>query len=133
MSTTTIVLLAAALGAVALVLVKANRTGQQTALDVRVIVQLKQAGSKLDKPHDIDFFLYFPSDSAANTVAQVLASQGYKTTVNASAKSDSEWLVQASKTMIPEAWPLVEIRRSLSTLASENGGSYDGWGAAVVQ
>lgn len=133
MSITTIVVVAAVLGVIALVLVSSNRAGQEGVPDIRVLSQLRQAGSKLEKPHQIDFFMYFPSESAANSVAQTLASQGYNVSVKPSAQSNPEWLVQAVRTMVPKVGALVEIRKSFSALASENGGTYDGWGAGVVR
>jgi hypothetical protein len=39
-------------------------------------VQLAKAGSDLKKPHDIDFFFYFPTQDAAEKAAPNLAELG---------------------------------------------------------
>ena len=132
MSITAVLVGALLLGAIVLILRSANRSGQEGAADIRVLVQLRQAGSQLGQPHEIDFFLYFPVESSAKLVALELESKGYSAVVQPSAHGNQEWLLQAGKTMIPTAKALVEIRRNLTELAAGNGGTYDGWGAGVV-
>lgn len=133
MSATTIIAIGAILAVLAYVLISANRAGQVAVPDLRVLSQLRQVGSKLNQPHKVDFFLYLPSQDSADRVAKDPSFRGYDVQVKPGAQDSSEWLVQASKTMIPDLKVLVEIREHLSALASANGGAYDGWGAEVVR
>ena len=132
MSVTTIAILIFVV-LIVIVLRSANKTGQKAAADIRVIVQLKQAGSKLDKPHEIDFFLYFLNETAATVAAQELQGKGFSTSVQPSAHNGSEWLLQAKRSMLPTAEALVQIRKELEALAFAGQGKYDGWGAGVVR
>jgi hypothetical protein len=133
MAAMTILALAIALVLAVAVLISANRAGQIAVPDIRVLSQLRQAGSKLSEPHKIDFFLYFPTEEAAASVARELTAQGFSTEIKLNDQSQSEWLVQAVKTMIPKVSVLVGMRENFSALAAANGGAYDGWGAEVVR
>ena len=54
--------------------------------DEAVIIQLRKAGSDLSKPHTIDFYLYFPSQSAAEKAAAQMRQTGYTVEVKRAAK-----------------------------------------------
>ena len=101
----------------------------QPDADALVIRQLRAAGSDLTKPHEIDFYLYFPSEPAARAAADRIKSD-FTTTVRHAAKGD-QWLVLAHRTMIPREQDLAQIRTRLSRLAEQSGGEYDGWEAEV--
>jgi hypothetical protein len=45
------------------------RSKEKPDLDQAVLVQLRKAGSDLSKPHNIEFFLYFPTRSVAEMAA----------------------------------------------------------------
>src|SRR4051794_13152266 len=42
----------------------------QANVDAAVIEQLRAAGSDLSKPHELDFFLYFPTEAAAHAASE---------------------------------------------------------------
>jgi hypothetical protein len=108
-------------------------TGSEAGPDTAVISQLRQAGSDLSKPHDIEFFMYFPSEAAAATVASALTSQGFRVEVKPSAGGKSEWLALATRSMVPEAAELVRLRAVLTEISSAQKGDYDGWGTPIVK
>ena len=62
-----------------------NRASAQTDPDGLVLTQLRKAGSNLGKRHDIEFFLYFPSEEAAGRVASKLRADGFGVTVSPAA------------------------------------------------
>jgi hypothetical protein len=101
--------------------------------DARTVEQLRQAGSDTSKPHAMEFFLYLPTNRAAQDVASLVRGMGYQAQVEPSKGGDSRWLCLATRSMIPEVAALRSIRRSFTTLAASNGGEYDGWGAATVR
>ena len=101
-------------------------------LDKSVLIQLKKAGSDLSKPHNIEFFLYFPTQSAAEQTAPRIRDAGFQVEVKQAAKGN-DWLCFATKTMIPELSALQRIRRDFDSLAASLKGDYDGWGTPVVK
>ena len=100
--------------------------------DGQVLDQLRRLSSNLGKPHTIEFFLYFPTQQAADTVRELLTRKGFSAEVSKAA-AGSDWLCLAVKEMLPKHSDLVILRTELSGLAEEFGGNYDGWGTPVVQ
>ncbi|EEF60898.1 ribonuclease E inhibitor RraB [Pedosphaera parvula] len=98
--------------------------------DETVIIQLRKAGSDLSKPHTIDFYLYFPSESAAEEAATRMRLTGYTVEVKRAAKGD-HWLCLGTKQVIPELSTIQAITRDLDGLAKSLHGDYDGWEAKV--
>lgn len=99
--------------------------------DAQVLVQLKKAGSDLSKPHPIEFFLYAPSKEAADRLASKVRVLHFDAKVEPAAQG-SQWLVLATKSMVPTQADLVSIREQFTALATAEKGEYDGWGTPVV-
>ena len=100
-------------------------------LDQLVLAQLQKASSNLAKPHAIEFFLYFPSQSVAEQAAPTIREAGFEVNVQRAPQGD-QWLCFAKRTMVPELQELQKIRRNFATLATSLKGDYDGWGTEVV-
>jgi len=132
MSNTSIVVVALTVVAVGAFLFFRS-VGSEAAPDVAVLSQLRQAGSDLSKPHDIEFFMYFPSEAAAETIASLLTSRGFLVEVKAAASGKPEWLALATRSMVPEAAELVRLRSVLTELSAAQKGNYDGWGTPIVK
>ena len=101
-------------------------------LDQQVLDQLKNAGSDVSKPHEIDFFLYFPTEAAANSAAEEMKKEVGAVKVDRAAKS-AEWLCFATKRMVPAHTELARLRQRFDDIASKLKGKYDGWGTEVVK
>src|ERR1700686_994578 len=69
--------------------------------DQMVLEQLKKAGSDLSKPHNLEFFIYFPTKTDAMDIAPRIKEAGFAVDVRQAAQG-SDWLCFATKTMIPE-------------------------------
>lgn len=110
-----------------------NRVGTETDPDVLVLTQLRNAGSNLGKPHDIEFFMYLPNEAAASRVATRLRVDGFGVAVSPAAGSGSDWLALATRSMVPEAKELARLRNLFTLLSSAEKGNYDGWGTPVVK
>jgi len=108
------------------------RSRRKPDLDQSVLVQLRKAGSDLSKPHNIEFFLYFPTQAVAEKAALSIRTTGFEVEVKKAAQGDS-WLCFATKTMVPELPNLQRIRHNFATLAVSMNGDYDGWGTQVVK
>jgi hypothetical protein len=110
-----------------------RRAGGEAAGDVAVLSQLRQAGSDLKKPHEIEFFLYFPSEASAHKVGGTLSQRGFRVEVKSGTSDKPEWLVLAVRSMVPEVFELVRLRGQFTELANSERGTYDGWGTPVVK
>jgi hypothetical protein len=101
--------------------------------DASVLWQLRKAGSDLRKSHNIEFFMYFPSEAAAQRVARSLVTNGFVVRVNPAAGGEQEWVALATRTMVPELAKLEQIRALLTTISESESGDYDGWGTPVIK
>jgi hypothetical protein len=100
--------------------------------DAEVIAQLRESGSNLRKPHEIEFFLYVPSQLAAERVAEKVRALEFTVKIERAA-TGSDWLVLAKKKMIPTESKLAELRKTFGEIVVAEQGVYDGWGSAVVK
>jgi regulator of RNase E activity RraB len=107
------------------------RRPRKPDLDDSVLNQLRKAGSDLSKPHEIEFFLYFPTEAIAEQAASHIREAGFDVNVKQAAKGN-DWLCFATKKMVPELAALQKIRMDFSSLSNSLGGEYDGWGTPVV-
>lgn len=102
--------------------------------DEALLGLLEVGGSDLSKPHEIDFFLYFPFAGYAWLAAKLITKAGFQTEVT---KLDNagwhKWKLQATKTIIPKSWTLRSLRIVFSIIAAVGLGEYDGWETGVVK
>ena len=103
---------------------------REAAEDRDVLDQLRAAGSDLNKPHRIEFYLYLASEADAEAVGRELRPMGYAVAVRPGVNG-TNWLCLASRTMLPTIQGLSEARGVLSPLALRYRGAYDGWDAAI--
>jgi len=99
--------------------------------DAKVIEALKNNGSDITKPHEIDFFLDFEKFESAAPVAQSMDKDGFK--VKMYKNDDGTYTIEAKKTLVPSLSNMIEITNKLNSLTEQYGGNYDGWGAEVVE
>lgn len=109
---------------------RAARAQQPLSGDGQVIEQLRQAGSDLSQPHEIEFFLYFPTQAGAQAVAAEVTKKGF--TAELRPEHGDTWPLQLLKRLKPTEKELLAIRAELSSIAAKHGGEYDGWGSSVV-
>ena len=64
--------------------------------DARVIENLVAAGSDISKLHDIDFFMFLPSESQANAAATEMELLGYIVTSIDQPAGQSQWQIHAT-------------------------------------
>src|SRR5580765_2841786 len=99
-------------------------------IDEATLVQLRKAGSDLTKPHTMDFYLYFPTESAARQAAARMTDTGFQVEIKKAPKGN-EWLCLGTKKVVPELNTIQGMTRDLNSLAKSLGGNYDGWEAKV--
>jgi hypothetical protein len=90
-----------------------------------VLKQLIAAGSDLSKPHDIEFFLYFPDEERASKAYHELAAEGYSGNVDRAATGPG-WLCFVTKRIVPSHATMVAIRSRMDGLAKVGSGNMMG-------
>jgi hypothetical protein len=100
--------------------------------DRAVLEQLRAAGSDLGKPHQIDFYLYFATEQAAQQAAEKLEAEGYEGEMRM-APDLTRWMCMVREEMVPEPSKIGASKRRFAKLAQEFGGEYDGWETNVVK
>ena len=109
------------------------RQRKNDSWDERLIDQLRKRGSDPFKPHDVDFFLAFPSAEAAERLATRLRGEGFDAdVVDRPENGDLRYSLHAHKSMQLTVPDMKELSRKLTDAASELGGRYDGWSAKEV-
>ena len=101
--------------------------------DARLIDQLRKRGSDPFKPHDVDFFLAFPTQDAAERLAARLRNEGFDADVVDEPESGAlRYSLHAHKSMQLTVPDMQDLSRRLTEQAKEMGGRYDGWSAKQV-
>jgi Regulator of ribonuclease activity B len=100
--------------------------------DGQVLKQLVAAGSDLSKPHEVEFFLYFPDEERASRAYRDLAAEGYSGKVDRAAKGPG-WLCFVTRQIVPSHSTMLAIRSRMEGLAKEGSGEYDGWGTEITR
>jgi len=109
------------------------RTRKNDSWDERLIDQLRKSGSDPFKPHDVDFFLVFPTIEAAEMIAARYRTEGFDADiVDKPENGDLRYDLHLHKSMLLVVPDMKELSRRLSDAAKEKQGKYDGWSAKPV-
>ncbi len=109
------------------------RRNQNDSWDARLIDQLRKRGTDPFKPHDVDFFLAFPTQAAADDVVTQLRGEGFDGEVTDTPDNgELRFVVHAHKSMQLTVPDMQDLSRKLSDAAKLRGGRYDGWSAKQV-
>ncbi len=109
------------------------RQRKNDSWDARLIDQLRKRGSDPFKPHDLDFFLAFPTRETADAVAAQLTTEGFKTDVIDTPESgELRYSLHAQKSLHLTVPDMQDLSRRLTDIATTRGGRYDGWSAKQV-
>jgi hypothetical protein len=109
------------------------RQRKNDSWDARLIDQLRKRGSDPFKPHDLDFFLAFPTREAADAVAAQLTTEGFRTDVIDTPDSgELRFSLHAQKSLHLTVPDMQDLSRRLTDMAIAKGGRYDGWSAKQV-
>ena len=108
-----------------------SKMANRPVTDADVLRNLKEAGSDLSKPHAVNFYLYLPTEEAAQASARELNAAGLTTEVRTAAKGPG-WLCLGTSTMVPTLEAITREVRRMEALARKHSGEYDGWETGVV-
>jgi|JI10StandDraft_1071094.scaffolds.fasta_scaffold127088_4 hypothetical protein len=110
----------------------AEATAATATADGLALAQLEKSGSDLEKLHQFDFVLRFPTQKAAERSTLMLEGLAFATRVERG-RSDTEWLVHAVKRLYPVESDLIGLREKLEDIARQHRGAYTGWTAKVAE
>jgi hypothetical protein len=109
------------------------RRQKNDSWDARLIDQLRKRGSDPFKPHDVDFFLAFPTRQSAEDLATQLRAEGFNADVVDEPESgDLRWSLHLHKSMQLTVPDMQALSRRLTEAATARQGRYDGWSAKQV-
>lgn len=109
------------------------RRHQNDSWDARLIDQLRKRGSDPFKPHDVDFFLAFPTPDGAMEVERQLKGEGFDAEiVDTPDNGELRYVLHAHKSMQLTVPDMQDLSRRLTDAARERKGRYDGWSAKQV-
>ncbi len=100
--------------------------------DRNVVMQFMQHGDPLT-PRPIDHFAYFPDQASATAFAKACADAGFEAGVGEPHEDNPNWSVQAVREDSIDLNHIHGVVLDLTEMAETCGGSYDGWGAPLVQ
>ena len=101
--------------------------------DARVIENLVSAGSNVSNLHNIDFFMFVPTERKAKAAAADMEQLGYTISSIDHVTGESQWQIHATREMVPQLDAMTATTRALEAVATKHGGDYDGWGTSVVK
>jgi len=118
----------------ALLLCGCSKSPMATHQDFKaeVLAQLRRDRSDTSKPHGFDFYLYLPTEAAAQQAGQRLTKRDYRVEIRPAA-TGTTWLCLAKTTLTPDTAPLAEIGMLFTQLAKEFQGDFDGWESEVIK
>ena len=111
--------------------VRRHRAPRDDGWDARQIAQLRASGVNPFETQDVDFFLAFPTQQIAASVAEQLSADGFELQLRSVEDSVSHPVVLDARKRMQLAVPqMQELSKRLRALADAHGGRYDGWAAA---
>jgi tetratricopeptide (TPR) repeat protein len=93
----------------------------------RVLVE--QANADPDTPTPVEHWLYLPGQEPAERVAVAAGQQGFAVQFGPSTSEDGQWVVRATRHMLPRPEIFARARHPLIRLVNQEDGEYDGWEA----
>lgn len=98
-----------------------------------ILEQLQRFDSDMNRKHEVSFWLYFPNEPSAQQAARRGKSAGLQAKVSPPLKdyNGSQWLCLFACPHVPDESLLDGISNFCLELASEFGGTYDGWEASL--
>ena len=109
------------------------RQRQNDSWDAKLIDQLRKRGSDPFKPHDVDFFLAFPSLAAAEQLLAQFRAEGFDGEIRDTPDNgELRHVLHLHRSMQLTVPGMQELSRRLTDAATARAGRYDGWSAKPV-
>ena len=104
---------------------------QQLALSASLVEQRMQMGDRAEVPREVDHLAYFTSKRQAQAAVRDLEAARFK--VSGTRRRLLRSAVEFSRTDVVDQESAAAFTREIVTIVTTHGGTYDGWGAMLVQ
>jgi hypothetical protein len=95
--------------------------------DRMLLDQIRSSGADLSRPRETTHFLYFVREEGAREAGRRADELGYTVEVRPPIEGIDSWAVIAVRPTVLSERSISEARATLTELAEENAGEYDGW------
>lgn len=99
-------------------------------LDRHILRLLKKRGSNLNKPHAIEYYVYFKTKTGARKARSLLRKKGFHVELLTDS-SGRRWICLSIREMLPRYEAIQRTKKALDRFAMPLGGRCDGWGTQV--
>jgi regulator of RNase E activity RraB len=131
---TLLLVLAGAIAAVRIfMIVRKVRGTQQDDWDERLVKNLRAQGGDPFSPYEVDFFFDLPDAGSCEQVAAALRQEGHEVDFRqVDPDRGVSYTLHARKKIRVSIPDMQALTRSMSALAAQHGGRYDGWVTAGI-
>jgi hypothetical protein len=99
--------------------------------DRQILTTLRSAGADLSQARHQRHFFHFPTVDGARFARERLTTHGFQSRTEKESIQPPSWLVVAEKVAVVDENVAMGYRQDLTALATDLGGRYEGWEAAV--
>lgn len=117
---------------IAKILAASYKDSDASEEDKNILKQMREAGSKIEKPHDLEFFFKMPSEQSAKQLADKIRSTGFQIDIK-SPDNGNVWLCKIATKMVPNAGQISALGNHFSGIARDFKGEYNGWETSLVK
>jgi len=111
-----------------------NNAVQEYMRNIKVVVKLSEAGDKLDKPRQVDHWIYFESEANRERFIQYAIKEKFKVEKRDKLKDrDLPYLLQISRVDRVDMPSISLVTVELRKQAELYKGKYDGWETVVIK
>ncbi|NVK44366.1 MAG: DUF695 domain-containing protein [Oceanospirillaceae bacterium] len=111
-----------------------NEETQEFMANEKVLIQLRQAGDNLDKPRQVDHWIYFADEEDKISFMESIKKEGYKIEDdNKLQNTDLPFQLRISRIDSVNPNEIYKITLSLRKMAKKYNGEYDGWETFVIK
>lgn len=99
-------------------------------LDRKILALLRERGSELSRPHEVEFYIYFRTEKDALEASPGIAGAGYHVQVLQDSSGD-RWLCLARRAMVPTLGAIGKAHEELQKASRPFNGFCGGWATQV--
>jgi hypothetical protein len=99
--------------------------------DLLILRQLEGRGANLGRPRHVIHFLSFLTEADARHASAVIENAGWQVTLEPRDSVGQDWSLRAEGMRVVDLTTIGAFRSSFERIATERGGTYEGWEAAA--
>ena len=108
----------------------AAKKQKHRTFDGYTLKKLEDSGVNINEKQALEFWFYGNNKEAVEQLTEQLQQRGYETTINET-EDDPQFVVWATKTMVPDLTTMLGLRKEFDKLVKSYRVVYDGWGCRV--